>query len=263
MSSRVWVPNVIYRKDPGPGVPLLQILRLDTLNTRNDPQPDGIFDYVEQRTIFSQQARIVFPLLEPFGRDLQQRAFNGSPQSTIDKYVYYPLYDTIKEIAKTYANLDRFIISGKAKGTSASEISLGAFNVPQGSVSVSSGGTVLKEGIDYSVDYGLGTVKILNQAIVNSGVPVNVQFENNAGFGLQQRNYLGLRLDYQVKNTAKESFSVGGQMVRMGERPYFSKVSTSDGDPIRNTMYGLDFSYRSEFPKLTRWLDKLPGYHTT
>jgi len=248
---------------PRYGVPLLQILRLDTLNTRNDPQPDGIFDYVEGRTIFSQQARIVFPLLEPFGRDLQQRAFNGSPQSTIDKYVYYPLYDTIKEIAKTYANLDRFIISGKAKGTSASEISLGAFNVPQGSVSVSAGGTILREGVDYSVDYGLGTVRILNQAIVNSGVPVNVQFENNAGFGLQQRNYLGLRLDYQVTNTAKESFSIGGQMVKMGERPYFSKVSTSDGDPIRNTMYGLDFNYRSEFPKLTRWLDKLPGYHTT
>ncbi|MEP7278467.1 MAG: cell surface protein SprA, partial [Bacteroidota bacterium] len=248
---------------PRAGVPLLQLLRLDTLNTRNDPQPDGVFDYIEQRTIFSQQARIVFPLLEPFGRDLQQRAFNGSPQSTIDQYVYYPLYDTIKEIAKTYANLDRFIISGKAKGTSASEISLGAFNVPQGSVSVSAGGTVLKEGIDYSVDYGLGTVKILNQAIVNSGVPVNVQFENNAGFGLQQRNYLGLRLDYLAKNTAKESLTIGGTMVRMGERPYFSKVSTSDGDPIRNTMYGVDFNYRSEFPKLTRWLDKLPGYHTT
>ena len=247
---------------PRTGVPLLQILRLDTLNTRNDPQPDGIFDYVEQRTIFSQQARIVFPLLEPFGRDLQARAFNGSPQSLVDRYVYYPLYDTIKEIAKTYANLDRFVISGRAKGSSSSEIQLGAFNVPQGSVSVSSGGTVLREGIDYSVDYGLGTVKILNQAIINSGVPVNVQFENNGGFGLQQRNYLGLRLDYMAKNTAKESLTIGGQLVRMGERPYFTKVSTSDGDPIRNTMYGLDFSYRSEFAKLTRWLDKLPGYHT-
>ncbi len=177
--------------------------------------------------------------------------------------MFYPLYDTIKAIAQTYGNLDRYEISGRAKGTSTSEISLGAFNVPQGSVTVSSGGTVLKEGIDYSVDYNLGTVKILNQAIINSGVPVNVQFENNSSFGLQQRNYLGLRLDYLVKSTAKESFTIGGQLVRMGERPYFSKVSIGDGDPIRNTMYGVDFNYRSEFAKLTRWLDKLPGYHTT
>jgi cell surface protein SprA len=33
-------------------------------------------------------------------------------------------------------------------------------------------------------------------------------------------------------------------------------------DPIRNTMYGMDFSYRSELPGLTRLLDKLPFYST-
>lgn len=244
------------------GTPLISLLNLDRLNSRNDPQPDGMFDYIEGKTILSQQARIIFPMLEPFGRDLDTIAFRNSPGAA-PKYIYYPLYDTIKAIAQTYANLDRYIISGKAKGTSTSEISLGAFNVPQGSVSVSSGGTVLREGIDYSVDYNLGTVKILNQAIINSGVPVSVQFENNSSFGLQQRNYLGVQLSYNVKNTAKESLTIGAQMVRMGERPYFSKVSVSDGDPIRNTMYGVDFNYRSEFAKLTRWLDKLPGYHST
>ncbi|HEY4150357.1 MAG TPA: cell surface protein SprA, partial [Chitinophagaceae bacterium] len=246
------------------GLPLISILNLDRLNSHNDPQPDGIFDYIEGKTVLSQQARIIFPLLEPFGKDLQAIAFSSTAsQPLASKYIFQPLYDTIKAIAQTYGNLDRYEISGRAKGTSTSEISLGAFNVPQGSVSVTSGGTVLKEGIDYSVDYNLGTVKILNQAIINSGVPVNVQFENNSSFGLQQRNYLGLRLDYLVKSTPKESFTIGGQLVRMGERPYFSKVSIGDGDPIRNTMYGVDFNYRSEFAKLTRWLDKLPGYHTT
>jgi cell surface protein SprA len=29
-------------------------------------------------------------------------------------------------------------------------------------------------------------------------------------------------------------------------------------DPIRNTMYGVDFSYRSEAPGITRLLNKLP-----
>lgn len=243
-------------------IPLIDVLRLDRLNNRNDPQPDGIFDYIEGKTVFSQQARIMFPLLEPFGKDLDSLAFRNSP-GLKDKYVYFPLYDTIKEIAKTYANLDRFIINGRAKGQSSSEISLGAFNVPRGSVSVSAGGTVLREGVDYDVNYDLGTVKIINQALINSGVPVNVNFENNASFGLQQRNYLGLRLDYQVKNTLKESLTIGGQVVRMGERPFFQKVSTQDGDPIRNTMYGVDFSYRSDLPKLTRLLDKLPAFHTT
>jgi cell surface protein SprA len=223
-----------------PGVPLISLLNLDRLNARNDPLPDGVFDYIEGFTIQSQQARIIFPYLEPFGRDLEAVAFSTSSPDIKQKYIYYPLYDTIKEIAKTYANLDRYIISGYAKGQSTSEISLGAFNVPQGSVSVTAGGQVLVENQDYLVDYNLGTVKIINQAILNAGLPVNVQFENNAGYGMQQRNFMGLRLDYMAKQTAREQLSIGASLVRLGERPFFTKTSYNE-DPIRNTMYGASY----------------------
>jgi cell surface protein SprA len=245
-----------------PGVPLITLLNLDRLNSRNDPLPDGVFDYLEGFTIQSQQARIIFPYLEPFGHDLDSVAFNGSAPDIKEKYIYNPLYDTIKEIAKTYANLDRYVISGYAKGQSTSEISLGAFNVPQGSVSVTAGGQILTENVDYVVDYNLGTVKILNQAILNAGLPVNVQFENNAGYGLQQRNFMGLRLDYMAKQTAREQLTIGASLVRLGERPFFTKTSYNE-DPIRNTMYGVDFNYMTQAPHITRWLDKLPFYHTT
>ena len=33
-------------------------------------------------------------------------------------------------------------------------------------------------------------------------------------------------------------------------------------DPIRNTMYGVDFDYRNDFPRMTKWLNKLPFYST-
>ncbi len=255
-------PKRYLPEGPNSKLPLVNLLNLDRLNNQRDPQPDGVFDYIEGFTILSSQARIIFPLIEPFGKDLDSIAFNGAPQDLKNKYVYYPLYDTIKEIAKTYANLDRFLISGSAKGQSSSEISLGAFNVPPGSVTVSAGGRPLVEGTDYTVDYNLGSVRIINQAIVNAGLPVNVQFENNAGFGIQQRNFLGLRLDYLAKNTAKQSLTFGGSLVRLGERPFFTKMNYNE-DPIRNTIYGLDFSYRSEFPQLTRWLDKMPFYNTS
>ena len=240
------------------GVSLLRILNLDRLNNQNDPQPDGVFDYIEGFTVLSQQGKIVFPLLEPFGRDLENLAFNAQSQALKDKYIFRPLYDSIKAIAQTYANLNRFVMQGTGKGSSASEIYLGAFNVPQGSVTVSAGGQILREGFDYSIDYNLGTVKILNSAILNSGIPVNVQFENNAGFGVQQRNFTGLRLDY----LANKKLSLGASMVRLSERPFFTKVNYGD-DPIKNTMYGVDFNYRTESPKLTRLLNKLPFYNTT
>ena len=121
---------------------------------------------------------------------------------------------------------------------------------------------LLQENLDYTINYDLGTIKIINPAITNAGLPVQVNFENNASFGIQQRNYMALRLDYLAKNTAKTQLSLGGTMVRLGERPFFTKVDYGE-DPIRNTMYGLDLNYRRDVPRLTKFLDKLPFYSTT
>ena len=243
-----------------PGVPLLTLLNLDRLNAHNDPQPDGVFDYLEGFTIVSAQARIIFPLLEPFGRDLDSIAFKNSG-SIKNNFVFYQLYDTIKEVAKTFANVDRYYLGGVAKGQASSDIQLGAFNVPQGSVVVTAGGQALRENVDYVVDYNLGTVKVINQAIINSGVPVNVQFENNASFGTQQKGFMGLRLDYLAKSTATQSLAIGGTIERLNERPFFTKTNYNE-DPIRNTMYGVDVNYRSQVPGITRLLNKLPFYTT-
>ncbi len=81
-------------------------------------------------------------------------------------------------------------------------------------------------------------------------MPVNVSFENNANFGLQQRSFMGLRLDYLAKSTATESLNIGATMERLSERPFFSKTDYGD-DPIRNTMYGADVNYRGQLPQLT------------
>ncbi|NCI47992.1 T9SS outer membrane translocon Sov/SprA [Sediminibacterium soli] len=240
------------------GRPLLRILNLDRLNNRNDPQPDGVFDYVEGFTILPQMGRVIFPVLEPFGRDLDTLAFSGMPAATKRKYVYYQLYDSIKAIAQTYANVNRFVMQGQVKGSAGgSEIMLNTFNIPQGSVIVTAGGQMLKEGGDYIVDYNLGSVKIINQGILSSNIPVNVSFENNAGFGIQQRGFTGLRLDY----LASKKMTWGATYAKLSERPFFTKMSYGE-DPIKNTMYGLDFSYNSELPGLTRMLDKLPFYST-
>lgn len=235
------------------GIPIIQLDNLDRLNNQNDPQPDGLFDYIEGFTVISSQSRIIFPVLEPFGHDLD---YVYPSQAEAEKYLFYPLYDTIKAIAQNYTNLDRFKLVGRSKSAVNSEYQLG-FNIPRGSVSVTAGGRILQENIDYEINYDLGTLRITNPAIIQSGLPVQVQFENNATFGLQQRNYLGLRLDYLVNR----HLTVGGTMVRLSERPFFTKQGYGE-DPIRNTMYGTDFDYRNDFPRMTKWLNKLPFYST-
>ena len=235
------------------GIPILTLVNLDRLNNQNDPQPDGVFDFIEGYTVISSQSRIIFPLLEPFGRDLE---YVYSDPGGREKYLYYPLYDTIKAIAQNYANLNRFKLVGRSKTANNTDYQLG-FNIPRGSVTVTAGGQVLQENIDYEINYDLGTLKVINPAIISAGIPVQVQYENNATFGLQQRNYIGLRLDYLVN----KHLTLGGTMVRLGERPFFTKQNYGE-DPIRNTMYGVDFDYRKDAPRISKWLDKLPFYST-
>jgi cell surface protein SprA len=257
--------------DPYKGMPIISQVNLDRLNNQNDPQPDGVFDFIEGFTVISSQSRIIFPVLEPFGHDLDYLYPDAATRS---KYLYYPLYDTIKAIAQTYANLNRFKIMGRSRSAgfgagnnamggmngamsgqgASSEYQLG-FNIPRGSVSVTAGGQVLTENVDYEINYDLGTLRVVNPSIISSGVPVNINYENNQAFGFQQKNFLGLRLDY----LANKRLSLGGTIVRLGERPFFIKQSYGE-DPIRNAMYGFDLDYRNDLPRLSKFLDKLPFY---
>lgn len=246
--------------DPLDGAPIISLLNLDRLNNQNDPQPDGKFDFIEGFTVISSMSRVIFPVLEPFGRDLEYFQTIFPSQTERDKYLFSPLYDTIKAIAQTYANLNRFKITGKSKtsgsGGGSGDYQLG-FNIPRGSVTVSSAGQILQENIDYEINYDLGTLRVINQAIINSGVPVNIQYENQAVYGIQQKSFMGLRLDY----FANKKLTLGGTIERLSERPFFIKQSYGE-DPVRNTMYGFDVDYRSDWPRLTKWLDKLPFYST-
>lgn len=259
--------NVLYQ-DPGggekrylptgasEGVPLLTLLNLDRLNAQNDPQPDGVFDYIEGITVIPQQGRIIFPVLEPFGNDLKP-ALGGNTQDE-RKYLYQILYDSTKTVARQFEQLNRFIMRGSYKSSSSSEIFLGGFNIPPGSVSVTAGGQKLIENQDYQIDYGLGRLKILNTGILASGIPINVAYEDNATFGFQQQNFMGARFDYY----ANPKLTLGGTIMRLTERPFTQKTTFGE-DPIKNTVMGIDGTYQSESPGLTRILDKLPIYSTT
>ena len=247
--------------DKNQGSPIISLLNLDRLNSQLAPQPDGVFDYVEGFTVISQYSRIVFPVLEPFGRDLAKQIYSDTTLPAIKDTLFYALYDSIKAVAQQYPNLDRFQLLGSAQTSGSADISIG-YNIPRGSVTVTAGGQTLVENVDYNINYDLGTIKVINQAILNAGLPVQVNFENNASFGIQQKSYTGLRLDYQLKNTAKQQLSLGGTMVKLSERPFFTKVNYGE-DPIDNTMYGLDASYKQDLPRITKLLNKLPFYQST
>ncbi len=272
VSKENFTLNILYQ-DPGggekrympqgknEGVPFISLLNLDRLNSQGEASPDGIFDFVEGTTINTQQGKIIFPLLEPFGSDLAPSVEGATPAATTNlhkKYVFQVLYDSTKTVAIQSQENDRYILRGTYKSTSGADIFLGGFNIPPGSVSVSAGGTKLVENQDYSIDYALGKIKIINTGILSSGVPINIQYEDNATFGFQQQNFIGTRFDYYMN----KKLTLGGTLMRLSERPFTQQVTFGE-DPIKNTVLGLDANYQTEIPALTRALDKLPIYSTT
>jgi cell surface protein SprA len=260
----------IYYQDPGGGVkrflpdgpiaskPLMAILNLDNLNRALDPIPDGQFDFVPGLTILPANGRVILPVLEPFGSYLDKQFWSDPTNSATrhplaQKYVYNQLYDSTITIARQFPEFNRFVIKGRYKSSVSSEISLGGFNIPRGSVVVSAGGATLAEGTDYTIDYNLGRIKILNESYLNSGQPIRVAFEDNSQFGFNRQSFFGTRLDYYIN----DKFNIGGTFLHLLERPFTQKVNYGD-DPMSNSIYGFDVQYSSDAPWLTRLVDKLP-----
>ncbi|HLG04349.1 MAG TPA: cell surface protein SprA, partial [Bacteroidia bacterium] len=234
------------------GVPLLQVMNLDKLNMQQQAVPDGMFDFIDGVTINSSNGRVIFPVVNPFGEWLLPK-FNGDNALYL-KYGFPQLYDSTKTIATTvFASKDRFKLKGQFQSSSSSDIALNAVNIPPGSVVVSAGGTPLVENQDYTVDYTLGRVKIINESILNSGVPIKISLQSNSLFNIQSKTLWGLHADY----TFNKNFRVGGTVMNLTERPVTQKIQAGD-EPMSNTIFGTDFSYTTEAPFLTRWVDKIP-----
>lgn len=233
---------------------LLQVMGLDNLNSQLDRESDGYFDFIDGVTVMVNRGKIVFPVIEPFGSHLRRQI--GDP-STAARYVFQELYDSTQTIARQMAEKNKFRMTGQYTSESGSEIRLNATNIPAGSIVVTAGGVTLTENVDYTVDYNLGTVTIINSALIESQTPISVSLENNQFFGFQTKTLLGTHLDYKFSN----NFNIGGTILHLNERPYTQKVNFGE-EPISNTIWGLNTSYKSESQLLTKLIDKIPLLET-
>lgn len=244
---------------PEPGIKdkkILSLVGLDRLDNNNKIGPNGYFDYVEGYTIDAQSGRVFFPMVEPFGKGLA-KAFGGN-SDLAEKYVFQELYDSTRTVARQIAEKNKFLITGEYKASRNDEIQLGAMNIPRGSVVVTAGGQTLMEGSDYTVDYNSGIVKILNKSILDAGTSVNVSLESNTDYGMQRKTMFGLNFSYDFS----KDFQMGGTFMHLGEKPLTTKVAMGS-EPLNNTLWGLNLSWKKQSQRLTDWLDKLPLLHCT
>jgi cell surface protein SprA len=256
------VPTAYISEGRIKGVPLLRVLNMDNLNMQLNPPPDGMFDFIDQAatmggTIQSSNGRIFFTVLEPFGQSLRDSIFDpNDPKGSLAlaaKYCFDSLYTLTKSQARQYPDKNKFVIDGFYKSSTGSEISLNALNVPQGSVRVTAGGVQLTENVDFTVDYTLGRVRIINEGLLNSGTPISISMESNQMFNIQTKRLMGAHLDYKLS----KDFNIGATVMNLNERPLTQKVNYGD-EPMSNTIWGVNLSYRTQSRLITRLIDALP-----
>ncbi|MBP1838364.1 cell surface protein SprA [Formosa algae] len=250
-------------------VALLRLFNFDKLDYNGDPQTkgDGFFDYEEDITIMSSEGKIIFTKVEPFGEYLfdvldvatgsEDYDFPSTYNENQKKYVYNELYQVTKTNALDYAEKNKFQLVGKYTSSGSDGISIGAYNVARGSVTVTAGGRQLIEGIDYTVDYQMGTVEILDEALKASDTPIQVSTENNSLFGQQTKTFMGLNVQHQFN----DKFVLGATILNLNEKPITQKSSYSS-ESINNTIFGINGNYSTELPFLTRLVNKLPNIDT-
>ena len=249
--------------------PLLRVFDMDKLDYSNNPQKkgDGFFDFIPGLTVDTQNGRIIFTTKEPFGELLFNKLKNtASLEDYADvntynenqkKYVFSSLYRKTQTQALQESNKNKFQLKGKYKSSGGGGISLGAANVPPGSVVVTAGGRVLQEGIDYSVNYQAGRVQILDPSLQASGVPISVSVENNAVFGQQTRRFMGINVEHKFS----DKFQIGATYLKMTERPFTQKTNYGQ-ESVNNSIFGANGNFSTEVPFFTRLVNKLPNLDT-
>ena len=236
---------------------LIKIMGADRLDNNNNAHSNGYYDYVEGYTV--SDGRVFIPKVEPFGSYLYQYLLSkGLSADKASSYAFTELYDSTKTQAKQIAEKDKYRLMGQFRGSSENVISLGAYNVPQGSVVVTAGGMTLTEGTDYTVDYNAGEVTILNQSIIDAGTAINVSCESNTDYGQMRKTMFGLNWAYDFSS----DFQLSGTIQHLSEQSLTTKVNLGS-EPVNNTLWGINVNWKKESQWLTNMLDKIPFLHVT
>ncbi|MFL5731212.1 MAG: cell surface protein SprA [Cytophagaceae bacterium] len=238
-------------------VPILRLVGLDRLNPNNDPPGDGNFDYIEGVTVDSKNGRIIFPVLEPLGQALDTHFIKGTEDNLRAKYVFTELYDSTQSDAMQIASKNKYFLRGKYQGSNSNEIALQGINIAPGSVTVLAGSTPLVENTDYTIDYNMGKLKILNQGVLESGKEIRIRFEKQDLFNFRRKSFMGTRFEYKVSR----DLLLGATILHQQEAPQITRVNIGD-EPSRNTIWGIDATYQKESRFITKLVDKLPVIQT-
>jgi cell surface protein SprA len=223
-------------------VKLLNAFGLDQQGEGGNPNPDDNFDWRPGFTIFPETGEIIFPMLQPLGRNIPP---------ALNDLKYQLVYDTTKTFARQDKINDKWVMTGKQTGDVSAVYQLG-FNMVENSVRVLLDGRELSSGVDYIVDYTIGQLTIRNEAALVPGADLKITYEQNDLFQLASKTLLGARGIYDFSDKTTLGFTI----MNLNQQTLSDKVRIGE-EPLSNTIMGMDFKTSGDLPFLTKLLDNV------
>lgn len=130
--------------------------------------------------------------------------------------------------------------------------------VLEGSEEVTLNGRPLQRNVGYSIDYGSGELRILDERATAPGAALDITYESGRVFQLDKTTLLGARAEYDLWDDAY----VGGMVLYLNQKTLDRRVRIGN-EPIRNTLWDMNSSMRFKPALLSRMVEALPLVHTT
>lgn len=218
--------------------------------SENIPDGDGYFDFFVNNTIDLVNGNVIIPYIRPFSEVLRQKGVS-------DEYIGRndTIYTSTKSTARDFGEL-KYVLKGVAKGDASSRYSLG-FNLVESSVKVFNGSVELVAGVDYTIDYALGELLIINASALVAGSNLKITYETNDLFQLASKTLLGVRAEMQFNKTSYLGFT----LINLKQQTLNDKIRIGE-EPTNNTIIGFDASTDVKTGFLTKLINKIPGYST-
>ncbi len=240
--------NITSDTTQSPPLPLVEVFCLDKVDQYGNANPDGIVD----RTRFDiGQGFLVFPVLHPFDpSDIEESQLFFGANTGRNSAMY-------NSTSSSEINSDHKYVIRVKTGSRQNPMSLGKFNIMEGSEIVKLGGRKLQKGIDYRVDYQIGQITFLTDEALNPNVDLNIDFDYEPFFMPEQKALLGTRAEYRFG----ENSWLGGTVL------YKSTTSAENRprvgrEPSRSFIWDTDLRLDYEVPVLTSLVDAIPLVHT-
>ncbi len=233
----------------------INVFGLDTKDPQGNPVEggDGLID-IDANVVFPDLGLLQFPSPTPFDESyLTGPADDGGNDGIPAPDLYR------KSLTPVALSQNHFFNLFVSHASTSSRLSLGAFNIKEGSEEVRLDGRVLTRGVDYDIDYFSGEITLTGAASeLNAQTNISVDFEVDPLFGGGRTSLNGLNLGYHLgRNKTISSTWL------LQTKPSNNRKPRLGEEPSKNWVGNLTAKLQFEPQFLTTLANLLPMVNST